>query len=136
MRAPLTIFSLTLAVFGGLAACEATPRPEAPAPVFAPQYMGVQTRLLEGDIVSFLVTMQGARDNEDVARYGECAAAQYALIRGYGFARHVRTQVTMERNIWRGDAGYVISAALPDGLRTIDAEITVQNCAENGIPTV
>ena len=80
--------------------------------------------------------MKGARDNEDVADYAECAAAQYALIRGYGFARHVRTKVVEEAGLWRADAVYTISPALPQGLSTIDAEVTVSNCAETGIPTV
>jgi len=119
----------------GLAACAATP-PAGGQAVFAPEYLGTQTRLLEGDLVSFLVAMKGARDNEDVARYGECVAAQYALIRGYGFARHVRTEVEKRNGVWYGDAGYVISASIPEGVRTIDAEVTVQNCIANGIPTV
>ncbi|MEL7184645.1 MAG: hypothetical protein AAGK57_13470, partial [Pseudomonadota bacterium] len=50
--------------------------------VFRPNYDGVETRLLEGDLVNFFVTMRGARDIEDVADYARCAAAQYALIRG------------------------------------------------------
>ncbi len=103
---------------------------------FTPAYQGIETRLLDGDLVSFQVQMTGARDNNDVAAYGECAAAQYALIRGYGFARHVRTNVDKNGGVWSGDAVYTISAALPRGLKTIDAEVTVQNCAENGIPTV
>ena len=56
-------------------------------------YLGVETALLDGDLVNFRVTMTGARGIEDVERYAACAAAQYALIRGYGFARHVRTLV-------------------------------------------
>lgn len=103
---------------------------------FNPEYLGIETRLLEGNLVSFLVEMSGARDNSDVAAYSECAAAQYALIRGFGFARHVRTNVSDEGGIWRADAVYTISAALPRGLKTLDAEVTVQNCAETGIPTV
>ena len=86
--------------------------------------------------MSFLVEMRGARDNADVVAYAECAAAQYALIRGYGFARHVRTNVDQEGGLWRGDAVYTISPVLPRGLATIDAEVTVANCAETGIPTV
>ena len=62
--------------------------------------------------------------------------AQYALIRGYGFARHVRTNVNEEGGIWTGDAVYTISPALPRGLRTIDAEVTVADCASRDIPTV
>ena len=103
---------------------------------FQPEYQGVETRLLDGDLVNFHVTMRGARGAEDVDRYAECAAAQYTLIRGYGFARHVRTNVSEEGGIWQGDAVYTVSAALPRGLKTIDAEVTAANCAENGIPMV
>lgn len=104
--------------------------------VFRPEYRGVETRLLEGDLVNFNVTMTGARDGEDVTDYAECAAAQYALIRGFGFARHVRTNVTEEGGIWRGDAVYTVSPALPRGVRTIDAEVVVDNCRAQGIATV
>lgn len=103
---------------------------------FVPEYRGVQTRLLDGDLVNFLVEARGALQPADVSRYAECAAAQYALIRGYGFARHVRTNVDEEGGIWRGDAVYTISPALPAGLRTIDAEVVVARCRESGIPTV
>lgn len=133
---------LSRATFGavaliGLAACEpeADPATRADAP-FNPEYLGIETALLDGDLVSFRVKMKGARDNEDVAKYGECAAAQYALIRGYGFARHVRTNVDMRGGMWEGDAVFVISDALPEGLRTIDAEVTVAACEENRIPTI
>ena len=113
----------------------ASPDPVADAD-FAPRYNGIETLLLDGDLVSFRVEMTGARDNEDVAAYARCAAAQYALIRGFGFARHVRTNVDNQGGIWRGDAVYTISAALPDGLKTIDAEVTVRDCGAQGIPTV
>ena len=103
---------------------------------FEPEYRGIETRLLEGDLVNFHVKMTGARDVQDLADYAECAAAQYALIRGYGFARHVRTTSEVEAGLWRGDAVYTISPALPDGLKTIDAEVAVANCRERRIPTV
>ncbi len=103
---------------------------------FAPEYQGVKTDLLDGDLVNFHVAMTGARGSADVARYAECAAAQYALIRGYGFARHVRTNIADEGGIWRADAVYTISPALPRGLKTIDAEVVAADCAENGIPMV
>lgn len=99
-------------------------------------YRGVETRLLDGDLVGFAVSLTGASGPEDVIAYSECAAAQYTLIRGYGFARHLRTLVDETGGIWRADAVYTISAALPPGERTIDAEVTVANCALNGIPTV
>lgn len=132
----MTGWQIALAAFGfgGLVACAEAEPPDRDD--FSPVYKGIETRLLEGDLVSFLVQMQGARENADVAAYAECAAAQYTLIRGYGFARHVRTNVQQEAGLWRADAVYTISPALPRGLSTIDAEVTVANCAETGIPTV
>ncbi len=103
---------------------------------YDPAYEGIDTRLLDGDLVNFHVRMRHARDRDDVADYAECAAAQYALIRGYGFARHLRTNVSQEAGLWQADAVYTISAALPNGLRTIDAEVVVADCAERKIPTV
>ena len=105
-------------------------------PTFKPVYKGIETTLLAGDLVQFHVAMTGARSNQDVSNYAECAAAQYALIRGFGFARHLRTNIAESGGTWRGDAVYTISAALPNGLRTIDAEVTVRNCGSLGIPTV
>lgn len=117
-----------------LAGCQATGAvTQSP---FTPTYRGIETRLLDGDLVGFLVEMTGARGISDVVEYGKCAAAQYALIRGYAFARHVRTNVVEEGGVWRGDAVYTISADLPRGTKTIDAEVTVAGCAEAGIPTV
>ena len=119
-----------------LSGCDSDSPTDPDAP-FTPNYLGVETLLMDTDLVNIRVAMTGARDNEDVATYARCAAAQYALIRGYYFARHVRTSVAQARNgVWTGDAVYVISPALPDGLNTLDAEVTVQDCAENGIPTV
>ena len=99
-------------------------------------YLGVETRLLDDDLVNFRVDMRGARGRGDVADYAECAAARYTLIRGYGFARHVRTNVQEEAGLWQADAVYTVSPALPQGLQTIDAEVVVADCAEQGIPTV
>ncbi|MFD2738601.1 hypothetical protein ACFSUD_03365 [Sulfitobacter aestuarii] len=116
-----------------LAACAA---PVPTAEDFIPEYKGVETKLLDGDLVQFNVAMTKAQSAEDVSDYAECAAAQYTLIRGYGFARHLRTNVAQEGGIWRADAVYTISPSLPRGLKTIDAEVTTQSCVEKGIPTV
>ncbi|WP_420567031.1 hypothetical protein [Thalassovita sp.] len=124
---------ISFALAGAMAGCVQA-QPERGA--FRPDYRGIDTQLLSGDLVNFVVTMAGARTGEDVSDYAECAAAQYALIRGYGFARHVRTNVEQQGGLWRGDAVYTISPALPRGLRTIDAEVVAAHCAENGIPTV
>ena len=120
-----------------LSACTPAAGPEVSSMgAYTPSYQGIETILLDGDLVNFRVAMAGARDNADVEAYGRCAAAQYALIRGFGFARHLRTTVAKTGEIWRGDAVYVISPALPKGLRTIDAEVTVRDCGSLGIPTV
>ena len=131
LLAPLVI---GLAAFGGLFAC-AGEQPKTDT-AFNPTYKGIETILLDGDLVNFRVAMTGARDDKDVAAYAACAAAQYSLIRGFGFARHVRTNVAIKAGVWRGDAVYTISASLPRGVKTIDAEVTVRDCGAQGIPTV
>ena len=116
-----------------LAACE----PQVPvASDFIPEYKGVETKLLDGDLVQFNEAMTKALSTQDVEDYAECAAAGYTLIRGWGFARHLRTNVYEEAGVWKADAVYTISPALPRGIRTIDAEVVAAACAERGIPTV
>lgn len=134
MRLRLLISLSVLAPAAGLTGCGMQAGDEVSRA--APVYQGIDTRLLDGDLVNFHVAMAGAGSVEDVDQYAECAAAQYTLIRGYGFARHVRTNVVEEGGIWRGDAVYTISPALPRGLKTIDAEVVAAHCAENGIPMV
>ncbi|MDQ2091446.1 hypothetical protein [Marimonas arenosa] len=107
----------------------------APAPAGL-DYRGIETRLLDGDLVQFLVETGPGADRVHLERYAECAAAQYALIRGYGFARHVRTSVAQLETGWMGDAVYTISPSLPDGVTKIDAEVVAATCAEDGIPMV
>ncbi|MFK7743468.1 MAG: hypothetical protein AB8B47_00330 [Roseobacter sp.] len=116
-----------------LAACAA---PVPMAEDLIPEYLGIETVLLDGDLVQFNVAMTKALSEADVRRYAECAAAQYTLIRGYGFARHLRTNVYKEGGVWSADAVYTVSPTLPDGLAKIDAEVVVADCQNSGIPTV
>lgn len=129
--------ALTLAACGGLMGCVAgqgtRDRLDPPART---QYLGVDTRLLEGDLVSFVVQLTGEAGQSDAIAYTRCAAAQYALIRGYSFARHVRTSTAQKGGIWEADGVYTISPDLPRGTRTIDAEVVVDDCKTQGIPTV
>lgn len=99
-------------------------------------YDGVQTRLLDDDLVNFRVQMTGVATRDDVEAYARCAAAQYALIRDFGFARHVRTTLEEEGGVWVADAVYTISPSLPRGTLTLDAAVVAADCAEQGIPTV
>jgi len=117
--------------FLALAACATTAQVSR-----APTYDGVVTRLLDGDLVNFLVAVRDAETSATVEQYARCAAAQYTLIRGYSFARQVRTTLAQDGAVWTADAVYTISPDLPRGFRTIDAEVVVANCATSGIPTV
>ncbi|MEQ3709038.1 MAG: hypothetical protein ABNH38_17035 [Tateyamaria sp.] len=120
---------ISLAPFAG---CDTVPV----ASQFIPDYRGVETMLLADDLVQFNVSMTNALSAEDVTNYAECAAAGYTLIRGWGFARHLRTNVDEEAGVWTADAVYTISPALPRGISTIDAEVVSAACSEKGIPTV
>lgn len=135
MRLSPSTTGLTFAACAALQACVGQGQKAAEAD-FKPTYMGIETILMDGDLVDFRVQMKGARNRDDVSAYARCAAAQYALIRGYGFARHLRTNIAESGGTWRADAIYTISAALPLGLRNIDAEVTVRDCGDQGIPTV
>lgn len=115
-----------------LAACAAADTTAQGAVV----YEGVETRLLDGDLVNFIVRTSGQTTDDITLAYAECAAAQYTLIRGFGFARQIRTNIQSEGGAVVADAVYTISPDLPRGLRTIDAEVTVANCGVSGIPTV
>jgi len=117
-----------------LAACDPAERMDEDGP--PPDYRSVETRLLDGDLVQFRVSVADPRSPADMQAFADCAAAQYALIRGYGFARHLRTNLKEKGSVWVADAVYTISPALPQGLRTMDAEVIVAACQENGIPTV
>ena len=140
MHLSLSSMTLVAAACGALVGCgertEGKVNRTALSPPGNAEYLPVETRLLDDSTVSVLVRMRGARDRGDVVAYARCAAAQYALIRGYSFAQHVRTNVTRRGDIWEGDGGFVISPDLPLGLRNMDAEVIVDDCREQGIPTV
>ena len=116
-----------------IAAC-GTPVPMAED--FIPESLGVETKVLDNDLVQFNVAMTKAQSDQDVRNYAECAAVGYALDRGFGFARHLRTNITEEGGVWSADAVYTISPTLPDGLAKIDAEVAAAACKESGIPMV
>ena len=118
-----------------LAACSMS-EPDVARGPSAPSYDGIVTRLLDDDLVNFKVAVSGAASPSDASRYAECAAAQYTLIRGYFFARHLRTTVYEDAGVLKADAVYTISPDLPRGSRTIDAEVVVADCQQSGIPTV
>ena len=130
------LISGMLAVFlPTLAACAATDGKPRPDTTREPVYLGAEPVGLGGDLYGFAVRMRAPRDAADIDAYVTCIVAGYALQKDAGFARKLRTNVKEEGGVWIADAVYSISPALPSGLRTIDAEVAVSDCAENGIPT-
>lgn len=126
MARALPLTALTGGLLTALSACAASPRVyEATDPVG----MG-------GDLVGFLAAVTGARTGAEAEDYATCVAAAYALEKQAGFARKVWVYLKEEGGVWSADAVYSVSPALPRGMRTIDAEVTVADCAERGIPTV
>jgi hypothetical protein len=132
----ITASAVLVGFAGGVAAqtTEATPEPEETVPVVK-SYDGIQTILLDNDLVSFRLGITGGRV-EDLEAYARCAVAQYAQIRGYGYARHIRTNVVRNMNRWNGDAVFMISADLPRGIKVITAGETLAECRKLEIPTV
>ena len=129
-----------LAALGFAAACAApqdepgTTRARGGPPASA--YLGVTTRRMDSDLVNIQVRMRGGRSGEAAETYARCAAAQYALIRGFGFARHVRTNLMKDGGIWTADAVYTISPGFPAGTVSLNAGDVVAECKRDGIPTV
>ncbi len=129
------LWGLVTASLPALAACAATdgaPRPDASR---EPVYLGANPVGLGDDLYGFAVQMRNPRSAADIDAYVTCIVSGYALQKDAGFARKVRTNVKEEGGVWVADAVYSISPALPKGLRTIDAEVAVSDCAEQGIPT-
>lgn len=62
----------------------------------------------------------------------ECALSEAVMLRGGGFARHVRTTMSEEGGISRADAVYTVSPTLPAGAFVIDAEAVAGTCREQG----
>lgn len=129
----------------GLAGCAPVQGPGTPPatkadPVsrgdFQPQYLNVETRLMDTNLVNFNVRMRGARHPGDVEDYARCAAGQYTLIRGYEYAQHVRTNLAKDGGIWTADAVYTISPRFPSGTVALRASEVVNECRDKGIPTV
>lgn len=143
---PLVRFQVpALAAALALAACQNTADTAMVAPDPPPEraiygtplrHEGVETQLLDEGIVNVMVRMSGPVTADDLLAYAECAVAEYAVAQGYGYARHVRTNMEMEGGVRSADAVYTISPTLPRGLQPIDAAATLSECARQGIPTV
>ncbi|MGB3147681.1 MAG: hypothetical protein WBA91_07990 [Paracoccaceae bacterium] len=97
-------------------------------------YLGGAVTLMGGDLVSVRTAMSKAATRDDILDYSRCVAAGFATGNNAGFLRNVRAKTAKRGGIWHADIVYSITSALPDGLQTIDAEVTVADCTERGIP--
>lgn len=134
MHHPLTLLATLGTATAALGAC--APAGEVREDRGQPVHEGVSILLLDTDLVSLTVAMRGTDDKAEVEAYGRCAAAQYALDKGFGYARQVRTIVRKDGQAWVGDAVYLLSVDQPEGLPTTDARATLAECVTLGIPTV
>jgi hypothetical protein len=100
------------------------------------EYRGIQVQRLDSDLVRFHAEIGRGGTARAAQAYARCAAVRYSMTEGYGFARHVRTNMMQEGGVWVADAVYTISETLPRGVRTLDAEVVIQDCVERGIPTI
>lgn len=126
---------VALGLMAGAGACA----PSLPATGGAAEatHLGAETAVLGAELVNVVVRMRDPDGPEAVEAYARCAAAGHALGQGFGFLRHVRTQIGTERGgTVTADAVYTMSATLPEGVRPIDAEVVVADCTGRGIPTV
>ncbi len=123
----ITLMLSLFTLFG----CEAAEEPQEEM-----RYLGAGIVILDDDLVNFFVRVENPRTALDIGNYAICAAAQYTHNRGYGFARHVRTNFTQEGGIWTGDAIYTVSPDVPIGVETIEAAVTLTDCKARGIATV
>ncbi|WP_153010493.1 hypothetical protein [Falsirhodobacter sp. alg1] len=124
-----------------MSACTTLPREVPPViegeePVAMPSYLGVQTIRIDDELAAFRVGIDHPRASADIDAYTDCVAAQYALIRGYGYARLIRTNIDERGRAWVADAVYALSMNAPDGVRVIEAASTVAACKAQSIPTV
>lgn len=127
---------VALALTALLAACQASSLANSDTPTGALVYKWIVTRLLQTDLVRFKVQLANSTDPRAAQDDAKCSAAQYTLIRGFGFAHHVRTTVDRSADRWTADAFYTISDEMPRGFKTIDAKAAAADCAENNLPMV
>lgn len=124
-----------LALFA-LAGCEAHQPSQTGAEEAPREYLGIETRMMDDELVNIRIAMKGARGAEDIDAYTDCAVAQYAQVKGYGFARKLRTKLSERGGVFNADAIYTLSAEMPRGIRIIEADKAIADCKAQSIPTV
>lgn len=106
-------------------------------PLAPPEYLGAEVITLDEGMVNIQARLRGGAGRKAVTDYADCAVSQFAREKGYGFARQVRTLVSEdEKDVWRADAVYLLSRALPEGRLILDSEAVLASCDTNAIAKV
>jgi|GEM_PF-4520738 len=83
-----------------------------------------------------LSTFVDTAERQDISGGADRAGVRNTLNESYGFAHCARGLIDEESGVWIGDVVRTTFSHLSRGLRTIDAEMTVADCAARSIPTV
>lgn len=122
----------------GLSACSAQAVTTAPAPATLPEdaWLGAQVESLDDNLRRVHVSMVAAATTDALSDYAACAIAGYSVAEGFAFARHILTTYAEEGGIHRADAVYTVSEGYAAGTKKIDAEVTLADCQDRGIPAL
>ena len=89
-----------------------------------------ETSFLTDDLLQVSVPFTGDPSPQTLRTVTDCAAAEAALLREAGFARHVRTAIAEEGGNRRADAVYTVSKEVPRGNFVLDAAVQAEACRE------
>ncbi len=133
-----TTQALLTGSLAGLVACAggadhgASPPDTAPS---ADRFLASDVTEMGGDLMRVRVVMTAGTDRPALEDYARCVMAGYAHKNKAGFLRLVRMLTDKEGGVSRADAVYSVTSALPAGMKTLDAEVTVDDCLSRAIPT-
>ena len=127
-------YALILAMTGVVLACDRTG--DARMSAKSVEYMSTKAELIGDGLVKISASVKNVQSDHFFTQFATCAAALYALLCGFSFARLVTDSVSRDDDIRTATSVYSITARLPPGVRKLDAEVVAVNCAENGIPMV
>ncbi len=136
MRGMAAVALLGLTACAGTLPMEVPPVAEGQASAPVPRYLGVQTTRLDDELVMLRARIARPRAVSDIDAYTDCAAAQYAQIRGHGYARRIRSSIDDRGTAWVADAVYLTANEKPLGKSVIDARTTLADCKAQSIPVV
>lgn len=132
LTATLPFAALALSIGLLLAACAQRLTAPATEPMV---YLAAETRLVARDIVDITTSIAHPIAGANAA-YGDCVAAQYALIRGLSHVSRLTTEQTGQGDIVSEKTSFLLSSVAPGGKFVLNATEIVEKCKHSRIPTV